>query len=97
MAVLAINGRQLWLTVGLATLLLATAGCPSIGFRPLRDPGPAEFQRRSDAYWDPYPSSGTYMTGIEDTRPRDFARPVSEVKQAQSTPFKRPRSGQTTY
>ena len=79
----------------LVLVVVATnVGCEGIGVRPLRDPGPVEFQRKSDAYWDPYPKNDLHNQFMDDVRPRDFERPVSEVKQAQATPFRRSGSQQ---
>jgi hypothetical protein len=67
-----------------------TVGCSAnksmYGVRPLFHPGPAEYQRQDDAYWDPYPKNDLNDPVLNDLRPRDFDKSMSEVKRAQTTP-----------
>jgi hypothetical protein len=44
-------------------------------------------QRDKAAYWDPYPKNDMQDISMSDTRPRDFDRPMSEVKRAQLSPY----------
>ncbi len=77
---------RLGTTVLLLALLAASFGCRKYGMVPLFHPGPAPAQQRDDAYWDPYPHDETHDVSMSDLRPRDFDRPMAEVKRAQTTP-----------
>ena len=72
--------------ISIASLVAPVVGCKSTGMRPLFHPGPASYQQQDDAYWDPYPKNDMQDVSMNDTRPRDFDRPMSEVKQAQTKP-----------
>ncbi|HEX4128784.1 MAG TPA: hypothetical protein VHZ24_01990 [Pirellulales bacterium] len=67
-------------------VIVFAAGCQRYGIRPLFHPGPANYQRQDDAYWDPYPKNDMQDVSMNDTRPRDFDRPMSDVKRAQTKP-----------
>jgi len=76
-------------------VLVALAGCASLGKPQWLEPGPAANQQRRAVRFDPFMQNdiGPYafrQYGIMDgTRPRDYAEPVVEVKRARwwSTPF----------
>jgi hypothetical protein len=79
--------RRLILSLSCVSLVLGSnTGCRKTGIRPLFHPGPAEYQRQDEAYWDPYTKNVMNDVSLDGTRPRDFDRPTSEVKNAQTTP-----------
>ncbi len=72
----------------LVLIVVATAtGCRDIRMPRLFSWNPIRQQRQSAAYWDPYPHDESHDVSMSDLRPRDFDRPMSEVKRAQMSPY----------
>ena len=63
-----------------AALVVCEVGCASIAPPRLFDPGTAKMKQDRAVYYDPYPDQDAAPSG--DTRPRDYNKPVAEVKRA---------------
>jgi hypothetical protein len=75
---------------GLAALTcLALTGCPTIRMPDLYHPGPAGLQRANALQFDPYPLDDV-APPVAGARPREYERPVPEVKRGQAYTPKRP-------
>ena len=73
--------------VASASMLLA--GCATIRMPDLLHPGPAGYQRADALQWDPYPLDDIGPP-VEGARPREYARPIPEIKRGQTFTPKRP-------
>jgi hypothetical protein len=82
-----VTSRQL--RVGLAVcFLVALTGCPTVRMPHLQDPGPAGYQRYNALQYDPYPLDDV-APPVAGARPREYDRPVPEVKRGQAYTPKR--------
>jgi hypothetical protein len=74
----------------LASLALALTGCPTIRMPQLANPGPAGYQRYNALQYDPYPLDDV-APPVAGGRPREYDRPIPEVKRGQAFHYPRKR------
>ena len=65
----------------LISIALAFAGCKSVAKPDLYHPGTAVTQQNTAQRFDPYPQT-EISSGMSDTRPRDYDKPVAEPVRA---------------
>ena len=81
--------NQLGAVIVVASGLVLLAGCATIRMPDLLHPGPAGYQRANALQYDPYPLDDIGPP-VEGARPREYARPIPEVKRGQTYTPKRP-------
>jgi hypothetical protein len=80
-----------YLLLGLAVCAsLALTGCPTVRMPQLYHPGSAGYQRANALQFDPYPLDDV-APPVAGGRPREYDRPVPEVKRGQAYTPKRPK------
>ena len=83
------QSHQLWLALT-ACAAVALTGCPTIRTPQLANPGSAGYQRYNALQFDPYPLDDV-APPIAGGRPREYDRPIPEVKRGQAFTPKRLR------
>ncbi|HEX4150121.1 MAG TPA: hypothetical protein VHY20_14075 [Pirellulales bacterium] len=80
--------KQRWLVALLlvAPLLASPLGCQGVAPPYWWHPGTEEYQQARAQRFDPYAEAqvGPDTMSVDGSRPRDFSRPASEVKRAQT-------------
>jgi len=74
------------ITAGAAVVL---TGCPTVRMPDLYHPGPAGYQRAQALQYDPYPLDDVGPP-VAGARPKEYDRPIPEVKRGQTYTPKRP-------
>jgi hypothetical protein len=83
------RSHQLWLSLT-ACAAVSLTGCPTIRTPQLANPGSAGYQRYNALQFDPYPLDDV-APPIAGGRPREYDRPIPEVKRGQAFTPKRLR------
>jgi hypothetical protein len=81
--------KQVEIGTFIACGAMLLGGCATVRMPNFAHPGPAGLQRAEALQWDPYPLDdiGPPVAG---GRPREYARPIPEVKRGQTFTPKRP-------
>ena len=83
------SSKQVVFAITCASCAVLLVACATVRMPNLLHPGPAGYQRADALQWDPYPLDDIGPP-VEGARPREYARPIPEVKRGQTFTPKRP-------